>query len=641
MRCHASRDKGRPFETRRPLSPGYPAIVSSLLPTREPQPTWPEGLSPGGRTCITGGNKPEQSTGEHNQDVPQKDDAVVPRSVTSCSLFPDLAGTPSWIGSTHLVLLGLFQTLSPIWPGQGRTGRLEAGHTPHPIKGYPASSVLLIFSSSSSSLSLLSRLLLPLPFPSLSALFPFFPPPDLDPALASASAPPLHRIASHPLTSPSAAMSSVTTAVATTATQTATLSYVAHRHPTPKTGVTSTPSKNLTAVDTNGNVFAAPDYTINDILRAIPKECFNSSLWKSFYFVLRDIFFMLLFGTVAQKWIPQIQSSTLRFLSWTLYVNLMALPMTGLWILAHECGHQAFSKYDYINDFVGWVLHSYCLNPYFSWKFSHRKHHKNNGHLRKDMAYVPPTLDEWKERRGVVTLSELAEDSPLSSIYTLLIQQTVGFQAYLLMDATGQPHPELQDKWYKQFFASHFNPVAPIFDKSNFWFIVMSDIGILLQLSLLYVWAQNFGWFHLFVHWVVPYLLVNHWVVFITYLQHTDMTVPRYTQSQWTFARGAGATIDREFGFVGWFFFHDLIETHVLHHYCGRIPFYNARRATEAIKPVMGKHYRYSNANMFKMLWKALRWCEFVQGDNGVMMFRNHNGYGVPPVDNVAIVAGK
>ena len=82
--------------------------------------------------------------------------------------------------------------------------------------------------------------------------------------------------------------------------------------------------------------------------------------------------------------------------------------------------------------------------------------------------------------------------------------------------------------------------------------------------------------------------MVNHWLVFITYLQHSDPQMPHYEASQWTFARGAAATIDREFGFVGKHIFHDIIETHVLHHYVSRIPFYNAREASEAIKKLWG-----------------------------------------------------
>ena len=39
----------------------------------------------------------------------------------------------------------------------------------------------------------------------------------------------------------------------------------------------------------------------------------------------------------------------------------------GVWVLAHECGHQAFSRYQVVNDSVGLVLHSCLLVPYYSW----------------------------------------------------------------------------------------------------------------------------------------------------------------------------------------------------------------------------------------------------------------------------------
>lgn len=167
--------------------------------------------------------------------------------------------------------------------------------------------------------------------------------------------------------------------------------------------------------------------------------------------------------------------------------------------------------------------------------------------------------------------------------------------------------------------------------KKDYWYILLSDLGILLQFFNLYVWYQSFGGFNLLVNYVLPYFLVNHWLVFITYLQHSDPQMPHYEASQWTFARGAAATIDREFGFVGKHIFHDIIETHVLHHYVSRIPFYNAREASEAIKKVMGIHYQHSDENMWVSLWKSARWCQFVDGNNGVLMYRNTNGFGVDP----------
>jgi omega-6 fatty acid desaturase / acyl-lipid omega-6 desaturase (Delta-12 desaturase) len=43
---------------------------------------------------------------------------------------------------------------------------------------------------------------------------------------------------------------------------------------------------------------------------------------------------------------------------WALYGFAAGLVSTGLWVIAHECGHQAFSEKKWINNTVGWILHS-------------------------------------------------------------------------------------------------------------------------------------------------------------------------------------------------------------------------------------------------------------------------------------------
>ena len=47
-----------------------------------------------------------------------------------------------------------------------------------------------------------------------------------------------------------------------------------------------------------------------------------------------------------------------RFALWSLYGFWAGLFATGLWVIAHECGHQAFSESKFVNNAVGWVLHS-------------------------------------------------------------------------------------------------------------------------------------------------------------------------------------------------------------------------------------------------------------------------------------------
>ena len=132
------------------------------------------------------------------------------------------------------------------------------------------------------------------------------------------------------------------------------------------------PSSNLKAIDTFGNEFKVPDYTIKQILSAIPKHCYERSLVRSLGYVARDITMMCLIGYVGQKTIPMVQiadqeglSTAIRGGLWCVYSYLLGLFGFGLWILAHECGHGAFSDYQNVNDVVGWILHSYLIVPYF------------------------------------------------------------------------------------------------------------------------------------------------------------------------------------------------------------------------------------------------------------------------------------
>jgi omega-6 fatty acid desaturase / acyl-lipid omega-6 desaturase (Delta-12 desaturase) len=141
----------------------------------------------------------------------------------------------------------------------------------------------------------------------------------------------------------------------------------------------------------------------------------------------------------------------------------------------------------------------------------------------------------------------------------------------------------------------------------------------------------------------LSHISLTNSIVCITFLQHTDPSLPHYTPTTWTYTRGAAATIDREFGFIGRQLFHGIIETHVLHHYVSTIPFYHADEATEAIKPVMGRHYRADTKDgvfgFLRALWSNLQRCQWVEplegaiGENaGVLFFRNRNGKGMAPL---------
>ena len=81
------------------------------------------------------------------------------------------------------------------------------------------------------------------------------------------------------------------------------------------------------------------------------------------------------------------------------------------------------------------------------------------------------------------------------------------------------------------------------------------------------------GWKMVKYYWA-PWLNANHWLMTITYLHHTDETLPHYRGDTWNFARGAAATIDRDFlGWQGNFFLHGVAHFHVIHHFFPKMPF--------------------------------------------------------------------
>ena len=100
--------------------------------------------------------------------------------------------------------------------------------------------------------------------------------------------------------------------------------------------------------------------------------------------------------------------------------------------------------------------------------------------------------------------------------------------------------------------------LAVIFNRSHFWLVIFSDIGVIL--ALVVVWSATciYGFKTVFMCYGVPWVLVHHWIVMITYLHHTDPILPHFRGGTWNFQRGASATIDRDFlGWQGRFFLYD------------------------------------------------------------------------------------
>jgi len=343
-----------------------------------------------------------------------------------------------------------------------------------------------------------------------------------------------------------------------------------------------------------------PPFTLGQIKRAIPPHCFNRSVLRSFSYVVYDLLISSALLYLALNFIPTIPAP-FHYAAWPLYWAAQGCVLTGVWVIAHECGHHAFSDYQLLDDIVGLVLHSALLVPYFSWKYSHRRHHSNTGSLERDEVFVP------KKKSSLGWYSKYLSNNPVGRLVTLAIQLTLGWPLYLAFNVSGRPYPR---------FACHYDPNSPIYSDRERVQIFISDVGLVTAVYALYRLAALFGFWWVVRVYGVPLLIVNGFLVLITFLQHTHPALPHYDSSEWDWLRGALATMDRDYGFLNKVF-HNITDTHVAHHLFSTMPHYHAMEATKAIKPILGEYYQFDGTPVFKAMFREVKECVYIEQDNG------------------------
>ncbi|KAF9030618.1 fatty acid desaturase-domain-containing protein [Panaeolus papilionaceus] len=387
------------------------------------------------------------------------------------------------------------------------------------------------------------------------------------------------------------------------------------------------------------NEDALPEYTpmpwsLKEIRAAIPAEMFVRDTRKGLLYFARDVLCAAIawksatyidpyFTSAASKdLLTPIGAEVARWASWCVYWWFQGLIFTGIWVIGHECGHGAFSDHKIVNDILGFITHTAMWTPYFSWRISHHRHHSNHASMERDEVYVPKTREDLgipDKPTDQIDWDEIFGDTPIYTLYMLIRQQVLAFPAYLLFNVSGQ---KTYPKW-----TNHFDPNSILFTKAQRNAVIMSNLGIAFMVWGVCYSSSIWGAGEVIKYYMFPWLEVSHWFIMITYLHHTDPTLPHYRGKEWNFQRGAAATVDRNFlGWQGRFFLHDVAHYHVIHHFFPKMPFYNGPEATQHLKAFIGEHYAYSDAPVFKALWNAYNRCQFVDNEGEVLFYRDKKG---------------
>jgi omega-6 fatty acid desaturase (delta-12 desaturase) len=348
---------------------------------------------------------------------------------------------------------------------------------------------------------------------------------------------------------------------------------------------------------------------LSDLKNAIPAHCFERSLIRSFGHLFLDLAMIATLGYLA-SFIPS--SGYLPYVLWPLYWAANGVVMTGVWVLSHECGHQAFSDYTWVNNTVGTIFHSLLLVPYHPWRISHGLHHANAGSMEHDEVFLPTTRSD--------ILNEALSDAPIVHFFHGFLMLFFGWHpGYLFFNIAG---PEK----YRNKPNSHFNPNSVLFRDSQRSLVVQSDLALLVVLAIIVYVGQTYGWLNVLFYYGVPEVVVNLMLVLITYLQHTDVFLPHMRENEWNWLRGACLTIDREYGWIFDVLMHHITDTHVAHHIFSKMPFYHCQEATKVIKEKLGPYYTKDTTPVPQALWRALKNCQFVEDEGDIVFYKDASG---------------
>jgi len=380
--------------------------------------------------------------------------------------------------------------------------------------------------------------------------------------------------------------------------------------------------------------FTLPHVPLSEIHAAIPKVLWKKSTIKGLYYVLRSVVWAVVFyhytlsipKATAFFELLEINSWLIRaakLLMWLLYWWWQGIAFASLWCLGHEAGHLTLSDYDWFNHSVGFTLHTFLLVPYFSWRATHHAHHKAVGSIEREENYVPRTRTDFglpaESIARVTDYHDVFEETPIYTLIRMILMQLLGWQAYLCFNTLGSPmYPE---------GTNHFSPSSSLFKENQRRSVSASNIGLSVMICILTEYSRAVGVGAFIKIYVIPYLLANHWIVMLTFLHHTDPSIPHYREKQWTFLRGALATVDRPLlGWVGRYFLHNVSHDHISHHLFSSIPFYNQPRVTEILKPLLGADYNFDSTNSFRALYRSFTECCFIENEGDIVFYKNRKG---------------
>ncbi len=321
---------------------------------------------------------------------------------------------------------------------------------------------------------------------------------------------------------------------------------------------------------------------LKDIIKTLPKECFQKDRRKAWSFLLTS---------VAAASVGYIAIATLPWFFLPIAWIFTGTALTGWFVVAHDCGHRSFAQRRWVNDLVGHIMILPSLYPFHCWRILHAHHHRHTNKLGEDNAWQPWTIEKYLQA------------TPTIRFFYRGIRGRFWWTASLVH--SGSMHFTLAS------FAKRDHAKAT-------FSIAMIAIFVAVLFPALYLTVGAWG---IVKFWLMPWLVYHFWMSTFTLVHHTNMNNQFRPSESWSAAEAQLAgTVHCVYPRWVEILCHD-INVHIPHHVSVAIPSYNLRMAHQALKQRWGSHMQECEFSL-ELMQDIVEQCHVYDSEKVYQSFR-------------------
>lgn len=336
---------------------------------------------------------------------------------------------------------------------------------------------------------------------------------------------------------------------------------------------------NLTFTPWNANL------RLKDILKTLPKDCFQKDMKKAWTAVFVNVLMVGLgYASIA------IAPWFLLPIAWI----FTGTALTGFFVISHDCGHRSFAKRRWVNDLVGHLFMLPLIYPFHSWRLLHDKHHNHTNKMDVDNAWQPFRPELYA---GMPKFIQGAYQGMRGRLWWL-----ASIIHWAIM---------------------HFDPSrVEAKDRNKVRLSAAVVIGFAAIAFPLLIATLGLGGFVKF--WLLPWLVYHFWMSTFTLVHHTAPDIDFQEPDQWNAARAQlSGTVHCDYPMWVEQLCHH-INVHVPHHLSTAIPSYNLRMAHESLRENWGP-YLYESRFSWSLMKEITDQCHLYDPEDCYLSFRNYH----------------